>query len=299
MDPVSILRISFLGAAIAILFVKCVPPLRSRFLAYGSRDDGQHPKRALYDNHVMSSSLNALATIKVPHSWFTSFYVVSTTCSLLWASQLLFNGSLFQSIALSAERGGSSMTLDQVVVTWLLMFIQGGRRLYECLAISKSSSARMWIGHWLLGIWFYASMSVSVWIEGSENLLDHYYEVYHFVFSAPTLRTFVATLIFILASGVQYDCHSYLASLKTYKVPEHPVFNNLVCPHYFAECLIYLSLAIVAAPPGYILNRTILCALVFVTANLGITAAGTKTWYAQKFGSDGVNGKWRMVPFVY
>ena len=106
-------------------------------------------------------------------------------------------------------------------------------------------------------------------------------------------------LLFILASGVQHDCHAYLASLKKYTVPDHPVFHNLVCPHYFAETLVYLALSLVAAPPGYVFNRTILCAFLLVTVNLGVTADGTKRWYEQKFGPETVKGRWRMIPFVF
>ena len=59
------------------------------------------------------------------------------------------------------------MTLDQIIVTWILMLLQGVRRLYESLEFTKPSNARMWIGHWALGVWFYASMSIAVWIEGA------------------------------------------------------------------------------------------------------------------------------------
>lgn len=106
-------------------------------------------------------------------------------------------------------------------------------------------------------------------------------------------------MLFILASGVQHDCHAYLASLKKYSVPEHPIFRHLVCPHYFVECLIYLALAIVAAPSGRLVNWTIMCALVFVGVNLGVTADGTKSWYMQKFGAESMSGKWRMIPYVF
>lgn len=118
-------------------------------------------------------------------------------------------------------------------------------------------------------------------------------------FVPPTPRTFISFVIFVLASGVQRDCHGYLSSLKQYSVPDHPVFQSVVCPHYLAECLIYLAMALQAAPQGALVNRTILCALVFVAVNLGVTADGTKTWYAEKFGSESVEGKWRMVPYVW
>jgi len=121
----------------------------------------------------------------------------------------------------------------------------------------------------------------------------------HFHFSQPSLKTFVGTLLFLLASGVQHDCHAYLASLKKYTLPEHPAFMQVLCPHYLAECLIYLALSIIAAPPGQVFNRTVLCAMVFVAVNLGVTADGTKQWYEQKFGKEKVATRWRMIPFLF
>ena len=118
-------------------------------------------------------------------------------------------------------------------------------------------------------------------------------------FSPPSMITLLSTPVFLLASGIQHDCHSYLASLTTYTLPIHPIFQSIVCPHYTAECLLYLSLAFVAAPPGQILNRTILSAFVFVITNLGVTAASTREFYAQKFGHDQIATRWTMIPFVW
>ncbi|KAI5236851.1 hypothetical protein E4T42_09347 [Aureobasidium subglaciale] len=292
LDLVIFLRTSFLLAAIAALLTHIVPSLRTRFLAYGSRQNGQQPSK------LSANPLDALATLQVPHGWFGSFYVVSTLCSFIWFSQILLDQSLWRNLAVLTTFN-KSMTLDQVIVTWVLMLLQGVRRLYESLEFTKPSSARMWIGHWALGMWFYASMSVAVWIEGSPTLLKESFEFSHLTIEPPSLRTFVGCLIFILASGVQHDCHAYMASLKKYSVPEHPVFNHLVCPHYFAECLIYFAIAIVAAPVGAWLNWTVACALVFVGVNLGVTADGTREWYVQKFGPESVGGKWKMVPFVF
>jgi 3-oxo-5-alpha-steroid 4-dehydrogenase 3 len=131
------------------------------------------------------------------------------------------------------------------------------------------------------------------------TLLEKSFDFSHLTIEPPSLRTFVGCLIFILASGVQHDCHGYLASLKKYSVPEHPVFQRLVCPHYFVECLIYFAISIVAAPAGAILNWTVVCALILVAGNLGVTADGTREWYVQKFGPDSMSGKWRMIPFVF
>jgi 3-oxo-5-alpha-steroid 4-dehydrogenase 3 len=72
-----------------------------------------------------------------------------------------------------------------------------------------------------------------------------------------------------------------------------------VCPHYTCECLLYLSLAVVAAPEGKILNQTVMSALLFVVLNLGATAHGTRRWYVGKFGATSVASRWTMIPVLY
>jgi 3-oxo-5-alpha-steroid 4-dehydrogenase 3 len=117
--------------------------------------------------------------------------------------------------------------------------------------------------------------------------------------SAPSLRTLLCLPLFLFASGLQYDCHQHLSTLKKYTVPTHPWFRRLVCPHYTAECVIYLALSIMAAPKGSLVNKTMLTVLIFVTTNLAITADKARAFYIQKFGHDSVSSKWRIIPFVF
>jgi 3-oxo-5-alpha-steroid 4-dehydrogenase 3 / polyprenol reductase len=234
------------------------------------------------------------------------------------------------------------MTFEQVKITWIMLLVQGCRRLYESLSLSKedifsvenTSTSKMWGGHWVLGLAFYAATSVAIWIEGIPALEHHIPSFHDLIFKAPTMRTIFGVLIYLLASGFQHDCHAYLAYLKSskssaenpaegspasspnkkdtavaktvvgdgegdYKLPTHPAFQPLVCPHYTAECFIYLSMAIVATPAGAWINGTLVCALVFVTVNLAVTADGTKRWYEKRFGEEAVKGKWRMFPVVW
>ena len=191
------------------------------------------------------------------------------------------------------------MTVDQVALAWSLMTIQGIRRLLESVFLIKASTSKMWFVHWLLGIGFYLSFSVTLWIEGAPALHSIESVYSNITRSAPSLKTIVGIPIFLLASGLQHDCHAYLASLPKYTLPVHPVFQALVCPHYFAECLIYLSLAIIGAPKGAVFNKTMLSALVFVGTNLGVTASISKQWYEKKFGTEAVAEKWRMVPWMF
>lgn len=114
-----------------------------------------------------------------------------------------------------------------------------------------------------------------------------------------SVKTVIGIPIFILASGIQHDCHAYLASLPKYTLPIHPLFQSFICPHYTAECLIYLSLAFIAAPKSALVNRTMFTAFIFVSTNLTVTAATSKKWYERKFGKETVAQRWVMVPGLY
>lgn len=178
--------------------VSLLPSLRSRFLAYGPRSaspsstsssgttSAEREKAAAAaacGNHNASpvtSLLDRLAEWKVPHSWFTSFYAVSIVCSLFWAVQFACKGWVFRVLVdwqvhyddgnEGQDRVMYSMTLRQVLLAWGMVFVQGCRRFWECLALPQSpSKSQMWIGHWVLGIGFYTGLSVAVWVEGARK----------------------------------------------------------------------------------------------------------------------------------
>lgn len=113
------------------------------------------------------------------------------------------------------------------------------------------------------------------------------------------LKMTVAIPAFLFAWVNQYRCHKHLAGLKKYSLPESGMFRRYICPHYTCECFLYLSMAIATAPRGAWCNRTLLSAVVFVAANLGVTASGTRGWYVEKFGIGPVANKWTMIPFIF
>ncbi|QIW95641.1 hypothetical protein AMS68_001159 [Peltaster fructicola] len=312
-DAVLLVRSSFIGAAVIVLISYLVPAFRSRFLDYGARSStadqssAEEEKRALLRSSGVASVLDSLAKIKVPHSWFTSFYAVSVGLSLLWVSVLPLRSHLRDVYLLDHRR--PSMSITRTKLAWFLMLCQGVRRLAECLLLSEPSKSTMWAGHWLVGLFFYVGMSVAIWIEGVPALLKHEFSVHDLEIAFPDLQASIFLLLFLLASGIQHDCHAYLASLKKksynpktsttdYRFPDFPAFSICLTPHYLMECLIYLSLAGLAAPAGQWANATILCALAFVVTNLGVTAVGTRRWYARKFGKDAVKGRAAMIPYI-
>ncbi|KAF2149065.1 hypothetical protein K461DRAFT_297534 [Myriangium duriaei CBS 260.36] len=300
LDAITIIRSLFLLPAATILALRSLPPLATRFLPYGSRAAFPAPTpKAKSPPSFFAAALDWAATLTVPHAWFGSFYAISLLGTLFWTLHFDLNTRLLHWLAEHAGDVGRGMEKSQLLVVWAMMGLQGARRLWECITLGKESKAKMWVGHWVMGVGFYVLVNVAVGVEGVGTVVDHPFTWQDLTFTAPSLHTFVATLMFILASGMQHDCHAYLASLKKYTVPQHPVFASLVCPHYFAECVIYLAMAVQAAPKGYMINRTMVCAVVFVAVNLGVTADGTKRWYEGKFGPESVRGKWRMIPFVF
>ncbi|KAK8153670.1 hypothetical protein IWX90DRAFT_74306 [Phyllosticta citrichinensis] len=296
LEPLLLLRSLFLTAASIVVAVYAIPALRERFLAYGSRATTPRPASA----SPLAPVLDRLATYRVPHRWFNHFYLLSVLCSLFWAQQYFFHGPVLRLVLdnAAADPRAAHVPLARIHLAWLLMLAQGLRRLFESTCVSKPSSSSMWVTHWLLGLFFYAAMSVAVWIEASQTLQANHVSTGGLdVFLDP--RALVGTALFHWASVQQHRAHAYLASLKKYTLPTDGAFDLVVCPHYSFECVLYFALAIVAAPEGQWINKTILCALIFVAANLGITAVGTREWYGAKFGKEAVGKRARMVPFVW
>ncbi|GJN68994.1 3-oxo-5-alpha-steroid 4-dehydrogenase [Purpureocillium lilacinum] len=313
----------FLGASAGILVLQNLPDdARGTLLNYGARrpEDRDKENRSIKEHEkrpnggsrdkgssTRSSALMQIASVasaaKVPHSWFWHFYLVSISWSAFWAWQYVRRGAIMGSLAQAQVRSGpsaSSMELGRVFFAWLMMALQGTRRLYECFFVVKPGRSPMLFAHWALGIAFYTAMSISVWIHGSAAILESWETTVSAAFLKMLKTRIPATFAVILGAWLkQNDCHRHLARLKKYTLPSQDMFAYFVCPHYTCECVIYLAISLMAAPEGAIFNKSVLCGLVFVAVNLGGTASGTKQWYAQKFGAEKVAGRWKMIPFVF
>jgi 3-oxo-5-alpha-steroid 4-dehydrogenase 3 / polyprenol reductase len=300
MDTVAALRIGYLLSAAAILVVYVIPALRDRFLVYGPRDGLAHNKRRSREQQGFHmKTLDYFASIKVPHSWFKHFYMLSMVSSAMWLQQLYTRGPMLQNVLRATSKDRPSMSFNQLVLCCMLLAIQGSRRLYESTVLTKPSTSQMWVGHYLLGLLYYAAMGVAIWIEGAKALVSTDEPLGNAIISAPSMSTFIFLPIFSFASGIQHDAHVYLSSLRKYELPSHPAFHSLISPHYTAECAIYLSLTFLAAPEGRLVNKTLLTAFIFVVIELGVSADISKRWYVQKFGADQVEYKRRMIPGIW
>ena len=159
-----------------------MPDLRSRFLKYGLRatpadtPQGEVTKPSSTERSskgLLVTFLDKMGRIQVPHGYFKHFYVVSVLSSVFWGMQILSQGSVLKTLASMTDSGGStmsmSMSIDQIILMWTLLLLQGIRRLGESIYVTKTSTSSMWFLHYLLGVGFYLIMGISVWIEGASR----------------------------------------------------------------------------------------------------------------------------------
>jgi 3-oxo-5-alpha-steroid 4-dehydrogenase 3 len=224
-------------------------------------------------------------------------------------------GLILQTILQLTPEPETPTSAMQVSIGWFALFLLSMRRLLECRE-AASSSSRMFFGHWIMGLAFYAVTSVAIWVEGDRRLLNLQLNKetgdseWIVLLVSPNLSIWKQLLVllgiglFFLGSVTQGNVHGYFRDLKEltkgkYTFPQYPLFDYTLTPHYAAECLEYVGLALILAPQGQLFSTTMLCALAFVVVNLGVTADGTREWYKEKFGVDTVKSKSRMIPFVW
>jgi 3-oxo-5-alpha-steroid 4-dehydrogenase 3 len=129
------------------------PWFRENIMTYGSRQRGASFKSNQRSGcrHILSF----IASIQVPHSWFTYYYVFSVASSAFWGFQIYMQGAVLRFLATySSKNGSKAMSTQQAILIWFLMAVQGLRRLYESLVFTKPSQATMWIGLWIMYVLF-------------------------------------------------------------------------------------------------------------------------------------------------
>ncbi|KYO46013.1 transmembrane protein 165 [Alligator mississippiensis] len=194
----------------------------------------------------------------VPKRWFTHFYVVSVTWNgflLLLLIQALFLERPFpvwlQDLlsVLSGSSQNQGYEYLSAFLVLLLFWLHSLRRLTECLCISVFSNGVIHILHYCFGYAYYIGIGLTVLCQVPVNVRNRkslWMQIgwYH------TL----GIIVYIWASVHHNRCHVILANLRKNKsgnvislnhsIPFGDWFERVSCPHYFAELLIYVSLAI-------------------------------------------------------
>ncbi|KAF9163561.1 hypothetical protein DFQ26_002410 [Actinomortierella ambigua] len=354
----SVIRIYFAGITIAALLAGTLPFLKKSILDYGKLNEKptEHQHNTPNEQSLSDRLALALRSLTVPKYWFAHFYVWAS----LWMAYLTVDlyylcrspgddaQTLFDrpwSFLLLLQHFGVSVGVQPLsinTVPWFLLglnFLHVLRRWYESWYVERPSpTARMHVGHYLIGITFYIAVPPALWIDA----VEHPERVIP-LWSLPPGRALmvgVGTVLFFWAYYHQFACHCILASLRpksqprpqqdavaaakkdddspttksVYRVPHGDWFNYFVCPHYVAEMLIYVAYYIIASaslnsPQG---STTLLIVLGWVISNLGVVARETAAWYRAKFGDQWTSKdlstpqgntpprqRWILVPYVY
>ncbi|XP_069600563.1 polyprenal reductase [Ranitomeya imitator] len=247
----------------------------------------------------------------LPKRWFWHFYFLSiiwngTLLGLLVRSsllgvalpqwmQLLLN--FFHKDSNQKISGGELSTLMALSLLWLHSL----RRFLECRYVSVFSGGVIHLAQYCLGIGYYLLLGITV--------LDHAELDYKKV-TVPglvlQLRWYhiFGCLLYIWASLHQNRCHMILAGLRKDKsgkvvtmqhvMPSGDWFDSVSCPHYFAELLIYISVAFLFG----LTHLTWWLQVLFVLFNQSLAAILCHEFYLQKFDSYPANRK-AFIPFVF
>ncbi|XP_009664474.2 polyprenol reductase isoform X4 [Struthio camelus] len=197
-----------------------------------------------------------------PHRrrWFTHFYAVSVLWNgflLIWLIQPQFlRGSLsswLQHLHHALGRASQNEDMDSeyssALLVLLLLWLHSLRRLAECLCISVFSNGVIHIGQYCFGLGYYIAVGLTVLCQVPANFRNGeelsvqicWYHIIGFV-------------MYIWASLHQHRCLVILANLRknksgkvinlSHSIPFGDWFERVSCPHYFAELLVYISMAI-------------------------------------------------------
>lgn len=233
------------------------PPLNS-FIKYGkTRENKVSGPRFLVD---------ILADVTVPKSWFFHFYILLLLLlSIRWYRAKSINLREF------------------------LLFCQGFRRLLEQFyTFHVSSSSRIHLSHYIVGMLFYAIQALSQ-------------------VSIRPNTTLAWCVAFFFVSFYQHACHRTLRKTPKYELPIFPLIGesevlSTACPHYGAEIALYaiflgLSDSSVADGGFYIS----LCSLIWVSASLCIAGEASRRYYTDpkiaKIRQRNI--RWAVIPMLY
>ncbi|KAL2089882.1 hypothetical protein ACEWY4_014570 [Coilia grayii] len=250
-----------------------------------------------------------LRSLDVPKRWFWHFYTVSVVWNGLLLTLLLQTFLLEEGLpkwlvdTLTCLNGGQTNPGTDhplsVLLVHILLWIHSLRRLLECLFVSVFSDGVIHIVQYAFGLSYYIFLGLTVFCvdiplynEGS-SLLGQL-QWYHAA----------GTALFLWASWLQHHSLALLASLRTkntgavdtvgHHMPHGCWFDLVSCPHYFAEVLIYVSMAFCLGGASV----TWWLVVFYVFCNQALAAQLCQEFYQSKF-EDYPPQRKALIPFVF
>ncbi|XP_025054131.1 polyprenol reductase, partial [Alligator sinensis] len=225
--------------------------------------------------------------------------LLSTACALIHMHLLPFPGNTLTAGQRFAFIRGKSYEYLSAFLVLLLFWLHSLRRLTECLCISVFSNGVIHIVHYCFGYAYYIGIGLTVLCQVPVNVRNGkslWMQIgwYH------TL----GIIVYIWASVHHNRCHVILANLRKNKsgnvvslnhsIPFGDWFERVSCPHYFAELLIYVSLAITF---GFY-NLTWWLVVMYVLFNQALAAILCHEFYLTTFSSYPKHRK-AFIPFLF
>lgn len=249
-----------------------------------------------------------LRLFDVPKRWFWHFYAVSVVWNgllliLLLKTILLEEGfpqwlvSTLSFLKGEQPAAGSDYPLS-VLLIHILLWAHCLRRLLECQFVSVFSNGVIHVVQYAFGLSYYIFLGLTVLCvdisspdEGSSLL------------SQLCWHHATGIGLFMWASWLQHHSLALLANLRTgntgavetlaYCMPHGCWFDLVSCPHYFAEVLIYISMAFCLGSTSV----TWWLVVLYVLFNQALAAQLCHEFYQNKF-EDYPPKRKAFIPFV-
>lgn len=257
--------------------------------------------------------------VQVPKSYFAHFYIYAAALhsALLFVVLNVYMYGvelpdwMFHAFDFLATKGRarSGVTPESVLMALALMTVQVWFRMHECLHVNAPSKAKINVLHYLTGFFHYTCVGCgivshapgllrphSLHVQGEEHTLKWIH--IQLKLTNVTLMQVLAAGLFIWAMKHQRIAHKILARTKRqaqqsggYGLPSGDWFELVSCPHYTAECLLYISLLTILGPD----HTTAILLLVWVLANQIMVALMSHQWYKDNFPNY---SKKAIIPYV-
>ncbi|XP_043827370.1 polyprenol reductase [Dromiciops gliroides] len=247
----------------------------------------------------------------VPKRWFCHFYIISVVWNgflLLCLTQALFLGTPFPVWLqdLLRKLGASQMQGDELVLSTFLvlmfMWLHSIRRLIECLFISVFSESVIHVVQYCFGISYYVIIGLTVLCQAPIDGRNVY--IGKSLLMQARWFHILGMMMYIWSSVHQHRCHVILANMRkndsgkvihsNYRIPFGDWFEYVSGPNYFAELMIYVSLAITF---GFY-NFTWWLVVSYVLFSQALAAVLSHKFYLSKFDSYPKHRK-AYVPFLF
>lgn len=252
--------------------------------------------------------------LEVPKVYFLHFYVYASVLLpvlLFSAASVYVLGNpppVWILWTLERLRGSrpeaSPISKEAVLLALALMTAQVFRRMYECGFVNVDSGSRMNMAHYIIGYLHYTCVGLGILSEAPLFCGGDAQQQAPAPLVCPmgvVVRHLLAAAVFVWAWLHQFRAHKIFARLKRengnrHVVPSGDWFEYVSCPHYLAECIMYLMVSLILGFPHH---RTMAIVLIWVVSNQIEVARMSHNWYREKFRDSYPPSRKALIPFVF